>query len=411
MKWTDAEGDSLSGKNPYRFVVKGDVELLAHFALSSYEVSLSAENGRIKSGRGVYPYNTEVKAEAEANAGYHFVKWTDAQGDSVSGNNPYRFAVKEETAVNAYFAINDYRVSLSAADNGTVASGGSTYAHGAKATATATADEGYHFLKWTSASGGALSEANPYTFVVTGNMAVQAHFAVNSYRVKLSAQNGRIKAGDGVYAYDTEAEAEAGEAADGYHFAMWGNEAGQQVSFANPYRFVVREDMKLTAWFVRDNSSGGYKVSLSAGSNGAIKSGDGVYLPGSEVKIEAGAYAGYHFVKWTRADGSLFSAANPHTFIVTEETALRAEFEKEPLTGFETLLGVEEAGVYYAEGALHLVNLEGYFISVGTIRGERVLQFTADGAEYPAVLPAGVYILTAAKWKERYAVMKFAVKK
>ncbi|OAV66188.1 hypothetical protein Barb6XT_02059 [Bacteroidales bacterium Barb6XT] len=84
---------------------------------------------------------------------------------------------------------------------------------------------------------------------------------------------------------------------------------------------------------------------------------------------------------------------------------------KSKVTGFETLLGVE-AGVYYAEGIVHLVNLEGYFISVSTMKGERVLQFTADSdnAEYAAVLPAGVYVLNAAKGKERSVVKKFVVK-
>ncbi|OAV69631.1 Listeria-Bacteroides repeat domain [Bacteroidales bacterium Barb6XT] len=412
VKWTNAKGDSVSGDNPYRFVVKGDTAVQAHFAINSYPVRLSAENGTIKSViRSIYPYNTGVKVEAEANEGYHFVKWTDAKGDSVSGDNPYNLIVKGETDVKARFVLNDgYQVSLSAADNGTVTQGNRTYAHGATATVTATADTGYHFVKWANAMGDKLSIANPYTFVVTGDTAVQAHFAVNNYSVKLSAQNGRIKAGGGEYAYNTEAEVEAGEADDGYHFVMWGNAAGKQISFANPYRFVVKEETALTAWFVKDNSSNGYKVSLSADGNGMITSGDGVYLPGAEVKIEAGAHEGYRFVKWTKADGSLFSAANPYTFIATEDVVLTAVFE--PLTGFQTLSGVEEAGVYYAEGVLHLANLEGYFISVSTMKGERVLQFTAGGddAEQAAALSAGVYILNGAKWKEKFVARKFVVK-
>ncbi|OAV72825.1 hypothetical protein Barb6_00787 [Bacteroidales bacterium Barb6] len=68
--------------------------------------------------------------------------------------------------------------------------------------------------------------------------------------------------------------------------------------------------------------------------------------------------------------------------------------------------------MYYAEGMLHLVNLEGYFISVSTMKGERVLQFTADSddAGYAAALPAGVYVLNAARWKEKFVTRKFVVK-
>ncbi|OAV65205.1 hypothetical protein Barb4_03520 [Bacteroidales bacterium Barb4] len=54
----------------------------------------------------------------------------------------------------------------------------------------------------------------------------------------------------------------------------------------------------------------------------------------------------------------------------------------------------------YAEVVLHLVNLEGYFISVSTMKGERVLQFTAgsDDEQRTAALPAGIYVL---KWGEK----------
>ncbi|OAV72556.1 hypothetical protein Barb6_01030 [Bacteroidales bacterium Barb6] len=68
--------------------------------------------------------------------------------------------------------------------------------------------------------------------------------------------------------------------------------------------------------------------------------------------------------------------------------------------------------MYYAKDILHLVNLEGYFISVSTMKGERVLLFTADSdnAEYAAALPAGVYILNGAKGKEKAVTRKFVVK-
>ncbi|OAV63777.1 hypothetical protein Barb6XT_03053 [Bacteroidales bacterium Barb6XT] len=66
--------------------------------------------------------------------------------------------------------------------------------------------------------------------------------------------------------------------------------------------------------------------------------------------------------------------------------------------------------MYYAEGVLHLVNLDGYFISVSTIKRERVLQFTADDGEYPVTLPAGIYILNAAGGKEGRFAAKFVVR-
>ncbi|OAV65822.1 hypothetical protein Barb4_03202 [Bacteroidales bacterium Barb4] len=41
-----------------------------------------------------------------------------------------------------------------------------------------------------------------------------------------------------------------------------------------------------------------------------------------------------------------------------------------------------------------------------------MLQFTAGGddAEYAAALPAGVYVLNGAKWKEKFVARRFVMK-
>ncbi|OAV74069.1 hypothetical protein Barb7_02484 [Bacteroidales bacterium Barb7] len=236
-----------------------------------------------------------------------------------------------------------YAVGVASGDTavGRVTGGGNRMVLYAETTLTADADSGYHFVKWTNADGSLFSVANPHTFVVTGDMSVQAHFAVNNavYTVKLSAVNGKIMAGDGVHDYDTEIEAVA-EADYGYHFVKWVNVAGDSVSGSNPYRFVLTEETELTAVFTKDTD--------------------------------------------------------------------------EPLTGFGTLLGVETlSGVYYAEGVLRLANLKGYFISVSTLDGRQVLQFRADSDDerYAAALPAGIYVLNAARGKEeRHVGTKFVVK-
>ncbi|OAV63748.1 hypothetical protein Barb4_04762 [Bacteroidales bacterium Barb4] len=153
-----------------------------------------------------------------------------------------------------------------------------------------------------------------------------------------------------------------------------------------------------------------YTVDLSA-ANGRIKAGGGDYYYHAQARVEA--EAGYRFVKWTDAEGRSVSDRNPYTFVVTDDAELTAVFERNAgATHALPVLPNGEAGVYYAEGMLHIVNLAGYSVSVSTMKGERVLQFTAgsDDAEYAAALPVGVYVLNAAKWKEKYVVKKFAVK-
>ena len=60
------------------------------------------------------------------------------------------------------------------AENGTV-EGAGIYEQGAEATLTATAAEGYEFVNWT-VDGAEVSTENPYTFVVTANVALVANF-------------------------------------------------------------------------------------------------------------------------------------------------------------------------------------------------------------------------------------------
>ncbi|MEE0921744.1 MAG: starch-binding protein, partial [Paludibacteraceae bacterium] len=61
-----------------------------------------------------------------------------------------------------------------AAENGTV-EGAGEYAENAEATLTATPAEGYEFVNWT-VDGAEVSTENPYTFVVTANVALVANF-------------------------------------------------------------------------------------------------------------------------------------------------------------------------------------------------------------------------------------------
>ncbi|OAV64043.1 hypothetical protein Barb6XT_02952 [Bacteroidales bacterium Barb6XT] len=188
-----------------------------------------------------------------------------------------------------------------------------------------------------------------------------------------------------MYPYYAEVKAEAFPD-EGYYFTKWTDAAGKLVSSMNPYTFAAKSGMTLRAHFVANP----YQVSLSA-ENGRIKSGDGAYSRRATVKIETEADAGYHFEKWTDGEGNSVSAANPYTFALTGWTELTAVFKKEGGATHALPVRNGEAGVYYAEGIVHLVNLDGYSISVSTMKGERVLQFTADSdnAEYAAVLPRG----------------------
>lgn len=92
------------------------------------------------------------------------------------------------------------------------------------------------------------------------------------------------------------------------------------------YTFTVTENLRLTANFVEkdyftvnlypNNSNWGYTYSNSSD----------YILDGEELTIYASPEWGYHFVSWTKADGSVFSTEAEYTFAVTENLDLTANF-------------------------------------------------------------------------------------
>ncbi|OAV74779.1 hypothetical protein Barb7_01670 [Bacteroidales bacterium Barb7] len=391
-------------------------------------------------------YGTKITLTAIPTSGHRFLKWADAnaKGATVSTQNPYTLTVQNDMAIRAYFTTNLCQVSLSAGANGRIKSGENKYAFDTRATIEAESDTGYYFVMWADEAGDIISSENPYTFTVKDNTTMRAYFAANNediapnftdedYLVKLSAAvYGLIKSGSGKYAPQTTARIEA-EAYAHYHFVKWTNDKGDSISSENPYVFTVESDTAVRAYFEANL----YPVNLSAEANGSIKAGGGSCAYHTWTKVEAEANAGYHFAKWTDGEGNSVSTANPYSFVVMGETELKAVFA----VGETHALPVPDAGdagsevgevgeetpdrvlnpvrgnrgdesVYYAEGMLQIANLEGYLISVSTIKGERVLQFTANSEheQYAAALPAGIYILNAAKRQEKAVAIKFVVK-
>ena len=130
---------------------------------------------------------------------------------------------------------------------------------GTSVTATATANDGYHFVSWTDANGGTVSTANPYTFTVTADVALTATFEANStptyYTVTVSSANttmgtvsctpsGSVEAGTSVTATATPA--------NNHIFTGWVDANGDTVSRANPYTFTVTADVTLVGTFRYD---------------------------------------------------------------------------------------------------------------------------------------------------------------
>ena len=191
QKWTE-NGSQVSTNANYTFTVNANRNLVAVFQTESYAISASASpsSGGTVSGAGSYNYGQSCTLRATPATGYSFVKWTK-NGTQVSTNASYTFAVAASGSYVAHFQANSYTVSVSASPSaGGTVSGGGTYTYGQSCTVHASANNGYTFTNWT-VNGSQVSTSFNYTFTVTSNRSLVAHFTAQP-QVPTGAINGKF---------------------------------------------------------------------------------------------------------------------------------------------------------------------------------------------------------------------------
>ena len=154
-------------------------------------------------------------------------------------------------------------VSASSSNGGTV-SGGGTYQQGQSCTVTATANYGYTFTNWTE-NGSVVSSDASYTFTVTEDRSLVAHFELNNYTISVSANpsEGGVVNGGGTYQHGQSCTVTA-TANTGYSFTNW-TENGNVVSTDASHTFTVTDDRSLVANFNVSNPGDTFIVDFENG--------------------------------------------------------------------------------------------------------------------------------------------------
>ncbi len=209
---------------------------------NSYNISVSASpsNGGSVSGGGTYNQGQSCTVHATANTGFTFVNWTE-NGTQVSTNANYTFTVTENRNLVANFQAQpqQYTINVSASPtNGGSVTGGGTYQQGQTCTVSATANSGYNFVNWTE-NGTQVSTNTSYSFTVTSNRNLVAHFTTQNYVITAVADPtaGGTVTGSGGYNYGENCTLTA-TANAGYTFINW-TKNGTQVSSNPTYTFTV----------------------------------------------------------------------------------------------------------------------------------------------------------------------------
>ena len=239
--WTK-NGTEVSTNATYTFTVTESANLIAHFSLNHYNITVSAdpETGGTASGGGSFTYGQTCSLTATPNTGYAFVNWTK-NGTVVSSNASYSFTVNDNGNYVAHFAVARYTLTVVAepTEGGTV-SGGGTYNYGQVVTLRAVAREGYEFVNWTK-DGSVISTNAISPVVVREDAEYVANFMILSFEIKAHTDpyyTGVID-GVGIYNYGDTCTLTI-IPYDEYEFIHW-TLNGQIVSEDESFSFVVTE--------------------------------------------------------------------------------------------------------------------------------------------------------------------------
>ncbi|RPI04388.1 MAG: DUF3494 domain-containing protein, partial [Ignavibacteriae bacterium] len=227
-----------------------------------------------------------------------------------------------------FTTVAPYTVTLSSSPlAGGTTSGGGTFNSCALITATATPSIGYTFTNWTE-NGNVVSTNAIYTFTLSGNRTLVAHFAINTYTlvvtpIPLAGGTVNKNPDQNTYDYGTNVILAAIPAV-GYTFTNWGGDASGST---NPLTVTMNANKNITANF---SAIPQYNVDLSSNpAAGGSTGGGGTFYSGASVLVTATPNVGYTFANWTEGVTIVSSNAN-YTFTLNGNRTLVANFTAIP---------------------------------------------------------------------------------
>lgn len=346
--WKDLQGTIVSTDAVCDINVQSDTALVAYFAeRCKATATINKIGAGSVTGSGFYAINQQVLFVATPSEGYQFVRWTDNKGKLLSEDVQLAITIVSDTIVRANF-VKEYTVTLqnNQPQMGEV-SGGSVYPQGSIATITAQANQGYRFVKWTTPAGFEVSKDASYSFEVTKNITLVAHFEkiIPIYTVDVTSADATMGnvLGGGSVADQTEMTVNA-IPYEGYAFVNWTNELQQEVSAQSNYTFFVQQDIHLTANFKRVIPTYSVILNVNDAIQGSVSGGILAAEEGTNITISAMPNEGYQFVHWTNNDGFEVSTSAEYSFVLTKDVKLIAVFA--PVIIYYDIQGVSSNDQY-----------------------------------------------------------------
>lgn len=183
--------------------VNGTAEDVAKYTLTTKSNPEGAGSVNVYPVSAEYEDGSEVQLTATQNFGYHFVNWTDAEGNVVSTESKFKYTMNANAELTANFqavntyelamavdgGANDYMVTLSPAP--TEVDGKNMYEEGTEVTISAASNEILAFTNWSDGQ-----TNSDIKVTMTENVSLTANYSAKDYIVGwdfyLAGNNGRV---------------------------------------------------------------------------------------------------------------------------------------------------------------------------------------------------------------------------
>ncbi|MBO7570706.1 MAG: T9SS type A sorting domain-containing protein [Bacteroidales bacterium] len=366
--WNDDNTD-----NPRTVAMDADKEFTASFAINTYEITVVSanENQGTVAGTDTYNYNAVAEISATPAAHYHFLYWNDGNTE-----NPRNVTVTENATYTAYFAVDQYTVTVAADDpsHGSV-TGAGQYLYNTNAIVYAVANEGFVFSSWSDNN-----TDNPRTAVIVSDTTFTANF-VQAYHLSVVSADptmGRVS-GEGYYVSGTEVEISA-LPFEHYHFVSWNDDNTDATR-----TITVTEDVTYTATFAPDR----YTITvLSADESMGTVSEGGEYDYNEVIQISATPADGYVFARWNDQNTD-----NPRSITVVANATYTAEFAPEGAVDEISSISVN----IFPNPTTGIVNIEAEGLNnvvVYDVTGRMMMSVANESTIDISNLEAGVYFFS-----------------
>lgn len=311
-------------------------------SVATYTLTVRANNSSYGTvtGSGEYEAGEYIRMEAIPNKGYKVTGWDNNPRWANSMQRSIR--LYGDSTCTAYFApASQIAISVNAepAEAGIV-SGGGNYYEQEEVTLSAKPNSGYKFIRWEQYNTAlkkwaSLGMSNPYTLRVEKNESFRAVFeeckvvTVNITSSDEEQGTIRVTPQKNTY-YERDTITVEAIPASCYKFYRWSDG-----NTSNPRTFILSQNLSINAQFKQSTSSVSFlalygKVRIVETEEDFAYEAQYTGCTGDVITVEAMPTSeGFFFDHWS--DGN---TDNPRTYVLTEGTLIRAEFNKIEFGGY-----------------------------------------------------------------------------